>query len=604
MGEVSPIATPLTESEVRTQLDELDVDAPRVGIVMGSESDMEKMQKAAAELEVREIMHELRVMSAHREPDVVAEYAKNAQMRGLRVIIAGAGISAALPGAVAAHTDLPVIGVPLSGRLTAAGGLDAILSIVQMPPGVPVACVGLDNARNAAILAAQIIGGVIDALHAARAGRALDRRGAHGDVAARRGRRLRRAAWLLGQDGPAPASSRRSGRRRFTVEAVNERERYRPRPRGVRRRARRLDGRGGTLDPLRPDLLRRARHGPRAAAAHGGRIVVAGARELVTALVERAREHVDTLCIGRTHGVHAEPTTFGDQARGFRLRGAPQRAAPASARSSRPPSARSRARSARTPRPRPSSRSASSRASTSCASRSPRRSSRATATPTLLGAIALAGAGLERLATEVRHLQRTEVREAQEPFRAGPEGLSVDAAQAQSNQQRAASAGSRASCAATPRPGSRTSRCGTSATSRTPRVERVVLPDSTILIDYMQQLATRSSRASRRRRADAREPRAHTRRALLPARAARARRRAASSRDDAYCVAQELAQRAWDDGHAAARAARRRPRAAALDLDAIFDYRALHAPRAARSSRGSTRSPETAPRASTRVRAR
>ena len=157
MGEVTPIATPLTETEVRTQLEGLDVNAPRVGIVMGSKSDMEKMQKAAEELEARDILHELRVMSAHREPDVVAEYAKNAQLRGLRVIIAGAGISAALPGAVAAHTELPVIGVPLSGRLSAAGGLDAILSIVQMPPGVPVACVGLDNARNAAILAAQIL---------------------------------------------------------------------------------------------------------------------------------------------------------------------------------------------------------------------------------------------------------------------------------------------------------------------------------------------------------------------------------------------------------------------------------------------------------------
>jgi 5-(carboxyamino)imidazole ribonucleotide mutase len=157
VGEVSSISTPLTETEVRTQLEELDVDAPRVGIVMGSKSDMEKMQKAAEELQARDILHELRVMSAHREPDMVAEYAKNAQMRGLRVIIAGAGISAALPGAVAAHTELPVIGVPLSGRLSAAGGLDAILSIVQMPPGVPVACVGLDNARNAAILAAQIL---------------------------------------------------------------------------------------------------------------------------------------------------------------------------------------------------------------------------------------------------------------------------------------------------------------------------------------------------------------------------------------------------------------------------------------------------------------
>lgn len=157
MAEVSSIATPLTEVETRAQLEEFDVDAPRVGVVMGSESDMEKMEKAARELEKRGIAHELRVISAHREPDAVAEYAKSARMRGLRVIIAGAGISAALPGAVAAHTDLPVIGVPLSGRLTAAGGLDAILSIVQMPPGVPVACVGLDSPRNAAILAAQIL---------------------------------------------------------------------------------------------------------------------------------------------------------------------------------------------------------------------------------------------------------------------------------------------------------------------------------------------------------------------------------------------------------------------------------------------------------------
>ena len=154
------MAEPVPEgmAEPETAFDDLDVDAPRVGIVMGSKSDMEAMEKAAKELEAREILHEVRVMSAHREPDVVADYAKNAHMRGLRVIIAGAGISAALPGAVAAHTDLPVIGVPLSGRLTAAGGLDAILSIVQMPPGVPVACVGLDNARNAAILAAQILG--------------------------------------------------------------------------------------------------------------------------------------------------------------------------------------------------------------------------------------------------------------------------------------------------------------------------------------------------------------------------------------------------------------------------------------------------------------
>ena len=98
----------MTETEVEHQFDELDVDdAPQVGIVMGSKSDMPVMEKAADELEERGIRHEMRVMSAHRDPETVAEYAKNARMRGLRVIIAGAGLSAALPGVVAAHTDLP-----------------------------------------------------------------------------------------------------------------------------------------------------------------------------------------------------------------------------------------------------------------------------------------------------------------------------------------------------------------------------------------------------------------------------------------------------------------------------------------------------------------
>src|SRR5688500_3372545 len=124
---------------------------------MGSKSDMPLMEKAAQELEERGIRHEIRVMSAHRDPDTVAEYAKNARLRGLRVIIAGAGLSAALPGVVAAHTDLPVIGVPLTSSKSIAGGLDALLSIAQMPPGVPVACVGVDNPRNAAVLAARIL---------------------------------------------------------------------------------------------------------------------------------------------------------------------------------------------------------------------------------------------------------------------------------------------------------------------------------------------------------------------------------------------------------------------------------------------------------------
>lgn len=149
---------PGTAAEVEEAFEGLDVDAPRVGIVMGSKSDMPAMESAATELEQRGIRHETRVMSAHRDPEIVAEYASNAHMRGLRVIIAGAGLAAALPGVVAAHTDLPVIGVPLTSGNSVAGGLDALLAISQMPPGVPVGCVGVNAARNAAVLAAQIIG--------------------------------------------------------------------------------------------------------------------------------------------------------------------------------------------------------------------------------------------------------------------------------------------------------------------------------------------------------------------------------------------------------------------------------------------------------------
>jgi 5-(carboxyamino)imidazole ribonucleotide mutase len=147
------------DPETLTQLEEAaaETDAPLVGIIMGSQSDMDTMSGAAKVLEDRGIRSETRVMSAHRDPETVADYCKNARMRGLKVIIAGAGLSAALPGVAAAHTDLPVIGVPLSSRLSAAGGLDALLSVAQMPPGVPVACVGLDNAKNAGHLALRIL---------------------------------------------------------------------------------------------------------------------------------------------------------------------------------------------------------------------------------------------------------------------------------------------------------------------------------------------------------------------------------------------------------------------------------------------------------------
>ena len=137
-------AEPATQTEVEHQFDDHDADVP-------------VMEKAGKELEERGIRYEIRVMSAHRDPDVVADYSKNARMRGLRAIIAGAGLAAALPGTVAAHTDLPVIGVPLTSRTSVAGGLDAMLAIAQMPPGVPVACVGIDSAKNAAVLAARIL---------------------------------------------------------------------------------------------------------------------------------------------------------------------------------------------------------------------------------------------------------------------------------------------------------------------------------------------------------------------------------------------------------------------------------------------------------------
>jgi 5-(carboxyamino)imidazole ribonucleotide mutase len=130
----------------------------KVGILVGSESDRERMKGATEVLDEKGIGWEFDVRSAHRSPDSVAEYAKTARDRGLRVLICGAGLAAALPGAVAAHTDLPVIGVPLKSSLSVLDGLDALLAIAQMPPGVPVATVGVDNAKNAGHLAARILG--------------------------------------------------------------------------------------------------------------------------------------------------------------------------------------------------------------------------------------------------------------------------------------------------------------------------------------------------------------------------------------------------------------------------------------------------------------
>ena len=129
---------------------------PLVGIIMGSDSDLPVMKEAAEVLEEFGIPHEVTIVSAHRTPGRLYRYAEEAVDRGLKVIIAGAGGAAHLPGMVAAITEIPVIGVPVKSR--SMGGLDSLYSIVQMPPGVPVATVAINGARNAGILAAQILG--------------------------------------------------------------------------------------------------------------------------------------------------------------------------------------------------------------------------------------------------------------------------------------------------------------------------------------------------------------------------------------------------------------------------------------------------------------
>ena len=144
-----------TSTEVDALLVGIEFEPVLVGIVMGSESDREVMAAAGRELDERRIRYEIEVMSAHRDPDKVTQYARTAQARGLKVLIAGAGKAAALPGVIASYTNLPVIGVPI--KTSDLGGLDSLLSIVQMPPGVPVACVAINGARNAAILAAKIL---------------------------------------------------------------------------------------------------------------------------------------------------------------------------------------------------------------------------------------------------------------------------------------------------------------------------------------------------------------------------------------------------------------------------------------------------------------
>ena len=301
-----------------------------------------------------------------------------------------------------------------------------------------------------------------------------------------------------------------------------------------------------------------------------GEVLVPGARELVAALATRAREHVGTLCVGRTHGVHAEPTTFGIKLAGFAFEahrnaqrlerafaqvtvGAISGAVGTYAATSPEFEARVLKRLGL----------AREDVSTQVVARDRHAE--------LLGAIALAGAGLERFATEIRHLQRTEVREAQEPFRPGQKGSSAMPHKRnpiKTEQISGLARVLRGNAQAALEDVALWHERDISHSS----VERVILPDSTILLDYLQQ---RTIALVRDMTVDAQRMRANlelAHGALFSQRVLLALVAAGSTRDDAYRVVQELAQRAWDEGIHLRELLASDERAAGLDLDEIFDY--------------------------------
>ena len=503
-------------------------------------------------------------MSAHREPDTVAEYAKNAQMRGLRVIIAGAGLSAALPGVVAAHTALPVIGVPLD--VVEVGGRRARRAAVDRP----------DAARRARRVRGR----------GQRAQRGRARRAHPGLLIARYTRpelgevwtdEARMAAWrdvevaaAEALDGPSPEDLEAIRAATFTVEAVREREAVTdhdvaafvdvlsasagPAGRWIHFGLTSSD----VLDTALALQLRRA-----------GEVIVPGAYELARALAERAREHARH-AVRRPHARGARRADLvRPQARRLRDGGAPQRRAAGARRSRRRRWGRSRGRSAPTRR---SGR--SSRRGCSSGWGSPREPVSTQVVPRdrhaeLLNAIALAGAGLERFALEIRHLQRTEVREVEEPFRAGQKGSS-----AMPHKRN---------------PITTERICGLARVLRGYAVtglenvalwherdishsgaERVVLPDATTLLDYMQHLALRVVRGMVVHADRMAANLELTSGALFSQRVLLALVEGGMQRDDAYRVVQRLAQEAWDTGTPLRSLLERE--GLELDLDAIFDY--------------------------------
>ncbi len=301
-----------------------------------------------------------------------------------------------------------------------------------------------------------------------------------------------------------------------------------------------------------------------------GEVIVPGARTLVSTLVARAREHADTLCVGRTHGVHAEPTTFGIKLAGFAFEAQRNAARLQSAFEQVAVGALSGAvgtYAATSPSYEAAVLERLELAREDVSTQVVPRDRHAQ----LLGAIALAGAGLERIATEVRHLQRTEVREVQEPFRAGQKGSSAMPHKRnpiKSEQISGLARVLRANAQAALENVALWHERDISHSS----VERVILPDSTILLDYLQH---RTIALVRDMTVDERRMRANlelTHGALFSQALLLALVEGGSSRDDAYRLVQELAQRAWDDGVPLRELLAADERAAELDLDAIFDY--------------------------------
>jgi adenylosuccinate lyase len=377
---------------------------------------------------------------------------------------------------------------------------------------------------------------------------------------------------LLGDgDGPTPADLEAIRRAKFTVEAVNEREQTTDHDMaafvdvlaGSAGDAGRWIHFGLTSSDVLDTALALQLHA-------AGETIVSGAHELVAALAARAREHANTLCVGRTHGVHAEPTTFGIKLAGFAFEahrnairldrafeqvavGALSGAVGTYAATSpefegrvldRLGLAREDVSTQVVPRDRHAE---------------------------LLSAIALAGAGLERFATEIRHLQRTEVREAQEPFRAGQKGSSAMPHKRNPIKSEQISGLARV-LRGNAQAGLENVALWHERDISHSSVERIVLPDSTTLIDYLQH---RTIALVRDMTVDAERMRANlelTHGALFSQRVLLALVGTGISRDDAYRVAQELAQRAWDQGIPLRELLAADERAAALDLDAIFDY--------------------------------